>query len=78
MRRFPGIPDALQSTAATAHDAGLHLAQYNSGAARNPLNGIRIFRGTSSVDFFRGDHITHCRTKAEAEAFIAGFVCGAR
>ena len=73
-RRFPTVADSMQDVAQIAHDVGLSLTQYNSGASRNVLNGFRLLRGTGRHDYFSGDHIAHLKSKAEVSAFLAGYI----
>jgi hypothetical protein len=70
-----GLSSVLIPTAKRADELGLHIVSFNSGAKKNPENGVRIFRGTYERDFFAGDHLAHYTTAGEVNAFLTGFSC---
>jgi hypothetical protein len=75
-RKYPELSDALQEYANRAATIGLSLAQYNSGVARNPKNGIRVFVGIGKHNYFRDAYIAHVQTAKELLAFLNGFEAG--
>ncbi len=70
---FPSLSVPMQEAGQKARDLGLWLMQFNSGATQNPINGFRIFNRWPRDGFFHGGHIIHLKTKAEVNAFLAGF-----
>ena len=76
-REFPGLSDAMQEAALRARNLDLWLVSYNSGSTRNSNNGFRIFQGTETPDYFRGDQLVQLKTKAEVLAWLNGYLTAA-
>lgn len=79
VERFPHMAPALRPIAAEAETLDLAMSNFNSGAKRNPSNGIRFFKSEGAaayVDHFAGNHLVHCNSASEAMAFLIGYKAG--